>query len=87
MVDRKSRLIPKPDDGLGYSRDFCVNVGRLEDLARGQKIKVWFAGEYRVGSVGTRVPGGCYWLDLDFKIGKISRVVVNCANFGGHVHD
>jgi len=79
--------IPKPEDGLGYSRAFCVGVGKLEALYKGDLLRVWYAGDYRLGRVGTRIPGGCYWVKLDHKLGKTSRVVVNCANFGGLVND
>jgi len=77
----------KPVDGLGYSRAFCANVGKLEHLERGERIRLWYAGSYRIGRVSTPVPGGCYWVKLDAKIGAATRLLVTCANFGGRVND
>ena len=79
--------IRKPDDGRGYSRAFCENIGRLEALERGDKVRVWYAGAYRVVRVNTRIPGGCYWASLDRPLGGASRLVVTSGNFGGRVND
>ena len=87
MIDLNTGFIQKPADGLGYSRAFCASVGRLENLDRTARIRVWYAGGYRACTVGLKIPGGCYWAKLDVKLGKVSRLVVNCANFGGHIHD
>jgi len=87
MIESVNDGIRKPVDGLGYSRAFCANVGKLEALYRGDHIRLWYAGSYRIGRVSTPVPGGCYWVKLDVKIGAATRLLVTCANFGGHVHD
>ena len=87
MLDLNTGFIQKPDDGLGYSRAFCAAIGRLEDLDRTARIRVWYAGAYRVGTVGVKIPGNCYWVKLDVPLGQVSKLVVNCANFGGRVHD
>ena len=87
MIDLNTGSIQKPDDGLGYSRAFCAGVGKLEHLDRGEKIRLWYAGSYRVGRVSTSVPGDCYWVKLDVKMGAATRLLVTCANFGGRVND
>jgi len=87
MTTPDRSYIDKPVDDLGYSRAFCVNVGKLEHLDRGERVRLWYAGSYRVGKVATPVPGGCYWVKLDVKIGAATRLLVTCANFGGRVND
>jgi len=87
MIDLNTGFIQKPEDGLGYSRAFCVGVGKLEALYKGDQVRVWYAGDYRFGRVMNKIPGGCYWVQLNVRLGKTSRVVVNCANFGGRVDD
>jgi len=87
MTESKTDGIRKPVDGLGYSRAFCEKVGKLEPLFRGEKIRLWYAGSYRIGRVSAPVPGGCYWVKLDVKIGAATRLLVTCANFGGRVND
>jgi len=87
MIDLNTGFIQKPDDGLGYSRAFCAAIGRLETLDRNEKIRVWYAGDYRICKVGTAIPGGCYWAWLEVKIGGIEKLTVNCGNFGGRVND
>jgi len=87
MIDLNTGFIQKPEDGLGYSRAFCASIGQLEHLDRDTKIRVWYAGEYRTGHVETRIAGGCYWVGLERGIGRIDRLIVNCGNFGGRVHD
>ena len=87
MTTPDGSYINKPVDGSGYSRAFCVNVGKLEALYRGDHVRVWYAGAYRMGRVSVSIPGGCYWVKLDLKLWKTSRVVLNCANFGGAVND
>jgi len=87
MTTPDRSYIDKPVDGSGYSRAFCANVGKLEHLDRRERVRLWYAGSYRIGRVAAPVPGGCYWVKLDVKIGAATRLLVTCANFGGRVND
>ena len=87
MTEWTINSVLKPVDGLGYSRAFCANVGKLEHLDKGEKIRLWYAGAYRIGRVSGPVPGGCYWVELDVKMGAATRLLVTCANFGGRIND
>jgi len=87
MVDLNNGFINKPDDGLGYSRAFCLAVGKLEKFGRGNRVLAWYAGTYRTGKFGARIPGGLYWLELESRSSIISRLMLRCENFGGRVND
>ena len=87
MDEFGSTLIPKPEDGLGYSRAFCEGIGKLETLERGGKVRTWYAGAYPVVRITRRLPGGCYWGSFETLVGNASGTVVSCGSFGGRVND
>jgi len=87
MADLSEGLIPRPDDGLGYSRAFCESVGKLEALCRGDRVRIWYAGCYHAGRVTRSLPGGCYWAAVEHLHSGLSGLTVSCSNFGGRIHD
>lgn len=76
---------PRPDDGLGLSRDFVAKVGKMPELKKGQCVRIWDGHRYRAADVVRRLPGDVYMCKLHREWAGSRFTIVHCGVFGGVV--